>query len=47
MNDKEKLDELCNQFRKKLASEYKAESKETIVYKKGRTLLVVKNRKEN
>lgn len=47
MNDKQKLDELCNEFRKKLANSYKSESKEVIVYKKGRTLLVVKNRKEN
>ena len=47
MDNKAILDSLCETFKRKLKSEYKPASKETIVYKKSNTLLVVKNRKEN
>lgn len=42
------LDLLCETFKKKLQSSYNEPiSKETVVYKKSKTLLVVKNRKED
>ena len=48
MDNKATLDLLCEQFKKKLQSNYNEPiSKETIVYRKGKTLLVVKNRKED